>query len=402
MKYKITSITDINAGNTAVQEVKANTYWWNSSSKSWEYQWQETIGLANEYYPMYSPSYMPILVPKGTTGNDLYRMNVFYTYSYPELRATFGANWFRMVNSSSGGYGYYEYYPDGVLKYLITTHILLSPYDLLIYHKNATEFLGFHGFSIEPHGTNDFFITGGVEVSAPSLLLCAAMNLNPTSVSLENAYLFIDMFLNDTSNLQGIINLTISFDTGSYSNINVWWLNETANGGLGAWEQVPTTSLSPGNVQISVDHLSFFGITASILPSSFTLNDLTSPDDDGEFTLSWYESLAADNYSVYVYNAPITESNLGEATLLASGLNNLQYFITGLSNGTYYYAVLAVNEQGTVLSNSISVTVAIPPTGGGNPPPTEPPSIPFGFSFIIFLSAGILYLFLRKKRSINL
>ncbi len=94
-----------------------------------------------------------------------------------------------------------------------------------------------------------------------------------------------------------------------------------------------------------------------ISPGSLTLSsDARDPDLDGDFTLSWSISLAADNYSVYMHENYITKIN-GSVTLLDTGIKNLSYTISDLDLGIYYYKVVADNKLGNSSSNCIKVMV---------------------------------------------
>ncbi len=85
-----------------------------------------------------------------------------------------------------------------------------------------------------------------------------------------------------------------------------------------------------------------------------------NPDKNGMFTLSWNESLWAENYSVYTHDNYITEIN-GTVTTLSEGLTNNSYTISGKTDGDYYYAVVAVNEDYNSTSNCVKITVQFPP-----------------------------------------
>ncbi len=99
------------------------------------------------------------------------------------------------------------------------------------------------------------------------------------------------------------------------------------------------------------------------LPSHFTLSsNAGSPDTDGDFTLNWTPSTNADNYSLYSYSSLITEIN-GSLTLLLDEVSDLTYDVFDYTNGTYFFAVVAKNVNGTRFSNNIQVIVNIP-----NPP----------------------------------
>ncbi len=95
-------------------------------------------------------------------------------------------------------------------------------------------------------------------------------------------------------------------------------------------------------------------------PNSFILSsDADSPDTDGQFILNYTISVGVDNYSIYMYDSPITEINIS-ITIITSGLTNLNYSMS-LGNGTYYFLVRSYNETGFTDSNQINVTVEITP-----------------------------------------
>jgi multiple sugar transport system substrate-binding protein len=99
-------------------------------------------------------------------------------------------------------------------------------------------------------------------------------------------------------------------------------------------------------------------IEALLGPGDFTLtSDADNPDTDGTFNLSWTSSAGADNYSLYAYHNYITEVNQS-LTLLADQDANSPFTVSESKNGIYYYIVKAENNQGTTLSNCISVNVS--------------------------------------------
>ncbi|MHA2199868.1 MAG: hypothetical protein ACXACG_02200 [Candidatus Thorarchaeota archaeon] len=84
-----------------------------------------------------------------------------------------------------------------------------------------------------------------------------------------------------------------------------------------------------------------------------------NPDSDGDVLVNWNDDIAAENWSVYQSSSEITELNVDSATEIASGLTESLYTDTGLSVGTYWYAVAAIDSFGySHLSNSVNVTVA--------------------------------------------
>jgi len=100
-------------------------------------------------------------------------------------------------------------------------------------------------------------------------------------------------------------------------------------------------------------------VVVELIPGSFTLSsNAGNPDYDGVYTLSWTTSSSASNYSVYQYSSFITEIN-GSLTLLEDEITDLNSGLSGYSNGTYYYIVVAHNQFGNTSSNCISVFVQL-------------------------------------------
>ncbi|MFX1281838.1 MAG: ABC transporter substrate-binding protein [Promethearchaeota archaeon] len=92
-------------------------------------------------------------------------------------------------------------------------------------------------------------------------------------------------------------------------------------------------------------------------PGDFTLtSNADNPDADGVFDLIWTSSENALNYSVYIDYKPILEIN-ESSILLAEGITALSYPLSGFTDGRYYFIVEAWNENGTAVSNSISVDI---------------------------------------------
>ncbi|MFW9865555.1 MAG: ABC transporter substrate-binding protein [Candidatus Thorarchaeota archaeon] len=119
-----------------------------------------------------------------------------------------------------------------------------------------------------------------------------------------------------------------------------------------------------GFVANALDLVNFYPCNWSrevaIIPGPFTLSsNAANPDSDGIFDLIWASSDHAVNYSVYIDAKPIAEIN-ESLVLLAEGVTALTYPLSGFTDGTYYFIVEAWNENGTAVSNSISVDVDIP------------------------------------------
>ena len=89
-------------------------------------------------------------------------------------------------------------------------------------------------------------------------------------------------------------------------------------------------------------------------------SDADDPDPDGRFNLSWNASEYANNYSIYSHSSFISEIN-GSVTRLDTGIKDLNYSISVLPNGIYYYKVVAFNEVGNQSSDCIYIDVKIAP-----------------------------------------
>lgn len=129
-------------------------------------------------------------------------------------------------------------------------------------------------------------------------------------------------------------------------------------------------------------------VLITVPPGSFTLSsNAGTPDDNGAFDLTWTASAGATSYAVYEYGHPITNINGSLSSL--GNTTSLTHSITGLTNGSYYYLILASNTDGTTMSNCIMITVGIPPSA---------PGISMGNFHVIFLLAAVAMLALITRR----
>ena len=101
---------------------------------------------------------------------------------------------------------------------------------------------------------------------------------------------------------------------------------------------------------------STFSLTTCTPPSTPTLNDPGATDTDGNYTVSWSSVSGATNYTL----EEDTSSSFSSPTVVYSGASTSKY-ITGKSNGTYYYRVKACNACGcSGWSNVEDIVVEIP------------------------------------------
>jgi len=367
-KYEIVDFINTTIGfmgSLVVQEVKANVSYWEFFSESWEfYDGNVIIGSANEHNSIILSENLqgpPLIAPIETSGKDIAEGFSFYASPYPEFNITYGDYWMKIANTTGEGYAYMEFFPNGLMKYMIFKQ-LMSPQDVVLFYKNSTVINSVYDFDIEPYGTDEFTINVNISVSADTHLLYAGMDQNPVGATLNDGLLFIDLFLNETSNLVDLINITIDYNVSKYGNINTWWFNMSADEGNGVWEEIPFIDLGAGKLEVSVNHTSFFALTGTPFPEPFILStNASDPDTNGIFKLTWGISDEAVDYSIYSSSSPITDIT-GSVTLIAAGVTALEYTITETTNGIYYYVVVANNAAGQTLSNYIDVTIGIPPS----------------------------------------
>ncbi len=138
-------------------------------------------------------------------------------------------------------------------------------------------------------------------------------------------------------------------------------------------------------------------------PSQPTLTDPGTTDTDGAFSVSWSTSTDASGYVVN-YELQMSDSNAFTTILDSWTPSGTTQAVSGLSNGTYYFQVRAVDDDGAASdwSNIEDIEVAIPPTTTTTTTTTSPPPFP-GFPWEALLlglvaALGILIVMRRRKR----
>ena len=139
-------------------------------------------------------------------------------------------------------------------------------------------------------------------------------------------------------------------------------------------------------------------------PSPFSLTtDATIPDTDGSFELIWTKSLYTQYYILYNSSTFITHINTSVSVLLnftpSLDLPTYRYSLYGLNNGTYFYQIIAFNNNGNFTSVCVQIIVSIPPPP---PPEHEPEHFPYGslitvITFIVLFTLLIILYKIRKK-----
>ncbi|MHA1723338.1 MAG: hypothetical protein ACTSXH_00640 [Promethearchaeota archaeon] len=240
-------IVDINE-TTIIQENESLTYqelWanitaWDGGEQKWVQVDYIPIGRANDYDPMIiieGPSFF--LLPINTTGYDVEQHWKQYADDSPYVDTVeTGSNWIRIYSSNNDSYVYMEYYGNGVLKYFHKYSVadFAGPGDTVMFYKNSTVISGpDNEFVIYPFGAeNDFQIKISINVSQATHVLFAAFHYLPIENELENALVYLDIWMNDSSYLTEL-NITIlctdDYDDGlklqklNYSGSSPVWID---------------------------------------------------------------------------------------------------------------------------------------------------------------------------------
>ncbi len=120
--------------------------------------------------------------------------------------------------------------------------------------------------------------------------------------------------------------------------------------------QIGTYTITIKGISESLEHQISLTITVSSVPSA--PQNLKATPDTSKVTLSWTAPTYLGENSAISYNIYRgTASN--QETLIASGINVLNYIDTTVTNGiTYYYYVKAANSAGeSIASNEVSATL---------------------------------------------
>jgi hypothetical protein len=119
------------------------------------------------------------------------------------------------------------------------------------------------------------------------------------------------------------------------------WNKAWSTNGLNAGTNYMIKAVASDGTSTSEDQSdSTFSLTCTP-PSSPTLNDPGTTDTDGNYTVSWSSVSGATSYTL----EEDTSSSFSSPTVVHSGADTSKY-ITGKSNGTYYYRVNVCNACG--------------------------------------------------------
>ncbi|KKL09196.1 hypothetical protein LCGC14_2568260, partial [marine sediment metagenome] len=145
------------------------------------------------------------------------------------------------------------------------------------------------------------------------------------------------------------------------------------------------------------------------IPSSFSLTtDVTTPDNDGTFELSWTKSLYASYYVLYNSSSFISEINASLLILYnftpSLDLPTYRYSLSDLNNGTYYYKIIAFNDYGNFSTNCTQITVSITattqePEDGGGEGFIFPLEVVVPFIIFIGLLGILVFVYIKRKKA---
>ncbi|GAG19549.1 unnamed protein product, partial [marine sediment metagenome] len=83
------------------------------------------------------------------------------------------------------------------------------------------ESAGIYDFGIIPYGRYDFDVDISIVINADTKLLLESLDINPSNTTLSDGLLFVEIALNESSNLNGKINITIEYTgTNKVENLN--------------------------------------------------------------------------------------------------------------------------------------------------------------------------------------
>ncbi len=264
-------------GMLAVQVVKANYSRWTGTE--WEVEQPDMyIGAANEQNPFVLgdgiQTYAPFIIPKsfdgGPSGYYMARLydNVKDYFQYDNV--TNGVNWVKLYNSTTEHYSLLKYYENGLVQLYYTTDRSMWQHD----ESGVTNFWFLkdspiqmvtllsgvsHELSLTPVGMSGFEITVNITVSSDTTFIFSAFIQQAFQSAMPFTIFYLDLWLN-ISSISGFVNITITYDSVVFGNIELWWFNESANEGQGEWQQVPI-GINGDTITITLDHLSLYSLT---------------------------------------------------------------------------------------------------------------------------------------------
>ncbi|MFX1597007.1 MAG: hypothetical protein ACFFBK_13195, partial [Promethearchaeota archaeon] len=357
--------------------VNATFYEWNPFSETWISSTHTPyLAAGNDYWPIMPAFFPQYLCPVGTTGADFQILRDLMGAAYDEF--TYTSNSATIRNSTENKALYFHF--NGLTGIIDYSGGWLADYGYWRYISGYIKNIvmlnsGVNVIPIVSEQITDIVSTFQITTSGPGAsYLYAMLSQNPVneSIPIGTPLFYFDQLIINSILIIGNMTMTITFPSSidlSAGDLHFFAWNIS---GTSQWEEAP---------QEFYDSIIYNYVTNSIIvetppppfttiscvsfepnpPGSFTLDsNAGTPDDDGNFTLTWDAADNAVSYSVYEYSGYITVIN-GTLTRLADHITDLSLALTGYSNGTYYFIVVAHNAVGDTLSNCIVVTVEIPP-----------------------------------------
>ncbi len=400
--------------------VNATIEEWDESSESWispttppyNAPWAIIAG-ANKYYPaaphVVAKGCPPLIFPKGTISTDFQDAFSIFTTIFDYV--TYGNDYIIMRNTTLGRE--LHFYFDGAagkVHYIGGWNYMGAWVYMSIYPKYIeTLSTGLNVFTFQSDLVTDITSTVTVTTSGSGVeYIFAVLSHNPVNESLPigTPLWYFDQLIINSSLITGNITMTVTFPWSiDLSMVDLHFFAWDMGGTLEWTEPSPevydaiiynyvTNSIIIENPPIPFPIISAISYE-NVPPGSFSLDSTAeSPDDDGDFTLTWDAALGAESYSVYEYSSYITVIN-GSLTRRADHITSLSLPLTGYNNGTYYFIVVAHNANGDTLSNCITVVVEIPPEDGDGDGDGIIPGYPL---YLLLIVVGVITSILTRRK----
>ncbi len=298
----------------------------------------------------------------------------------PDTDGIFNINW----TNSDGANNYSIYTSQAFISEINENLILLANQNAISPYSISNRKTGIHYFVVVAYNSTGMTLSNCINVSvllpAPGDFILSSNAGNP---NLNGEF---DLFWTNSDGADNYSLYTfseyisqINFSVDLLANQNA--VSPTSISGLtqGEYYYLVVAFNETGETMSNCLHLEVY-LSA---PKDFTLStNAGDPDTDGVFDLTWSDSFAAENYSVYQYESLIVELNQTLDELAFQSATS-PFQITDLSNGTYYFIVVAHNENGQTLSNNVHVIVQISPPDDDIDNGNE---IISGYNLLIFIS----------------
>ncbi|MFW9935283.1 MAG: fibronectin type III domain-containing protein, partial [Candidatus Thorarchaeota archaeon] len=167
--------------------------------------------------------------------------------------------------------------------------------------------------------------------------------------------------------------------------------------------------LLPGEYRFAITAADYAGyeVTSSVysftvsqqVPSAPELRELNDISETGNFTLIWTSSSDPDG-SIDHYTLQMSNTSDFAVILNQQNTTELNYAISGLTNGVYYFRVCGVDNLGaqSAWSNVENISVELPGGTTTTPPPPIPgfPALAIAIGITLATAIGIIT---RRRRS---